>query len=381
MFSINKQPASTLIAQKVYKSGRQSCSKYGFDFNKLLKAATKPDANIEEYESLMRIELDTNFDRVNKELRKQGAITLEQVELNVNNIGNLLGAMYTFHNSRRFIYDTKCNHYLEFLNTDLPEAIDKFDFMDCFDDIEDIILDFGCVNGYFNLMARLCKTTYTVNSKRCSEAPAFNLTFLSLVGDRSVVIGQLSIVKNIFPNLLLDKDGTVMPCVTEGKCPRCVVFETELIEPDNYTVSKNYCYMTPKKISEHACTIDILQPYKVLKLMAYVWDMYKNRHTLERKNSKRQNSYKIHEVSTISREDNIIRPLHKYYKYEREHKPWQGGHHQSPVEHERRPHERRYFDENGNLKKVVKVKGSVVNKGGKKAIYKVERPDDKMDLF
>lgn len=381
MLSIHKRPTSVILSEIIHKTIRQSCLNYGFDYKKFYDIVMNPSSTAEEFENALNAELLQNLERVEKKLARKGLVSLKQFELNITNIGNLISAMYTFQKSKRFLYNTKCSKYLEFIIRDLPDEIAQYDFMDCFDDIDDIILDLGGTAGYFNLMIRLCRTTYSVSSKKGQDLPAFNLTYLSYIDGKSTVMGQTSIVKGIYPNLLMDNEATVMRCVMDGHCPRRVALDTELTGSDGVRVHKQFCYMTPKKIAEHACSIDILQPYKVLKIIAYVWDMYNHRHTLKRKNSKRGKSYKTHEVSTISREDNVIRPLHTYYRYEREHKPWQGGHHQSPVEHERRPHERRYFDKEGKLTKVVQVRGSTVNKGGKKAILKIDTPDNKMDLF
>ena len=122
-----------------------------------------------------------------------------------------------------------------------------------------------------------------------------------------------------------------------------------------------------KKVNEERCYAWLLNPYKVLKIICYVNDMYQNRHTLERKNSKRRAKCKQHEVSINNfYSSGEVVSLQNLYKYERENKPWQGGHHSSPIEHERKAHERVYRNADGSVRKVVQIGETTVNKGNKR---------------
>lgn len=120
-----------------------------------------------------------------------------------------------------------------------------------------------------------------------------------------------------------------------------------------------------------------------MSIIGYVIDMYQNIHTLERKNSVRRAKCKRHEVSinNFYNKGEVI-SLQNLYKYERENKPWQGGHHASPVEHVRHAHERVYRNKDGSVKKVVHVGETVVSKGNKRdQAIEVKQPNNKMDLF
>ena len=185
---------------------------------------------------------------------------------------------------------------------------------------------------------------------------------------------QFVVVKGIYPNLLVDNKSTVMPCVAGEKCNNKVRLDVLLREEENeMPMSMQYCYLTPKKMCRCDCLGGAYAPYSILNLVAYVNEMYRHRNTLTRKNSKRAGSYKKHEVSAVvqNSKEHVVR-IHDLVKYEQYDRTWKGGHHQSPVEHTRSAHERRIFNKDGTLKKVVMVKGSVVNKGKGKAIYEVK---------
>jgi len=165
-----------------------------------------------------------------------------------------------------------------------------------------------------------------------------------------------------------------MPCVAGEKCNNKVRLDVLLREEENeMPMSMQYCYLTPKKMNRCDCLGGAYAPYSILNLVAYVNEMYRHRNTLTRKNSKRAGSYKKHEVSAVVQgsKEHVVR-IHDLVKYEQYDRTWKGGHHQSPVEHTRSAHERRIFNKDGTLKKVVMVKGSVVNKGKGKAIYEVK---------
>ena len=106
---------------------------------------------------------------------------------------------------------------------------------------------------------------------------------------------------------------------------------------------------------------------------------------LVRKNSKRKGSYihtKVHIAHNSDKndyDDYNITPLNAYYDRERQNHEWKGGHHASPVEHERSATTRRIFNEDGTVKKVVPVKGSIVNKGntgGGTRLIHIKSPDN-----
>ncbi len=127
----------------------------------------------------------------------------------------------------------------------------------------------------------------------------------------------------------------------------------------------------------------MFNPYKVMSIIGYVIDMYRNRHTLERKNSVRRAKCKRHEVSinNFYNKGEVI-SLQNLYKYERENKPWQGGHHASPVEHVRHAHERVYRTRMALLKRLcMLVKQLLVKAIKRDQAIEVKQPNNKMDLF
>lgn len=77
---------------------------------------------------------------------------------------------------------------------------------------------------------------------------------------------------------------------------------------------------------------------------------------------------KVHEVNSKGLAESKLLTIKEYNSYERrERAAYKGGHHSSPVEHERSGYLRHY--KNG---KVVEIKPTTVNKGKSKAIYEVK---------
>lgn len=380
MLKGNKRPASMYIEELCMRSAREASYKYDIDYNRLYKIANKGTDSFDEFENVLNNELEDNAEQIIKSLRKQGANTPAALDKNMRNVAELFASIYTFRNCKRFIYDSGEATITDFLSKGLPGEIRQFDFMQYFDDIEDMIIDIKSRDGYSSFMIRLCRAVYKIDNNRGKDMESFNVTYLLNRDSRSVILNQFVVAKGVFPHLMIDYQSTGMQCASGNRCPRSVLI-TNTYKNDVVAEPRDLCFMTEKKMHEGVCLLCALRPYEILNIAAYVWDTYKHRHTLERKNSKRREHYKTHEVSMIEPEDRIVRSMHKQYRYEQEKKPWQGGHHQSPVEHERRSHERVYRNEDGSIKKIVQVKGSTINKGDKRAFYKVDKPGDKMDVF
>lgn len=374
MFKGSKRPTSMILEELCMRSAREASYKYGIDYERLYSIAKKGEEAFEEFEDALNQELDNNAEQLIKMLRKQGALTAVQLDRNIRNVSELFASIFTFRNCKRFIYDSKEANTAEFLLKGVPDSIKRNNFMDVFDEVDDMIIDIKTRDGYSSFMIRICRAIYTLENKKGSDLESFNVTYLLHKDSRSIILNQFIVAKNVFPNLMIDFHSTGMQCASGIRCSRSVLMDT-VYKNENISESRELCYMSEKKMNEGVCLLCSLKPYDILHIAAYVWDMYKNRHTLERRNSKRREHYKTHEVSMLEPEDRVIRPMHSYYKYEREKKPWQGGHHQSPVMHERRAHERVYLNEDGSVKKVVQVKGSVVNKDGKRAFHEVGRPN------
>lgn len=365
-------PPTQLCMPYFYKSIKNSCQKSRIDYDRLFQSAVR---NGDDYEQFI---IDVN-DEVNKNIAwilKVCSGGNHDAELELLNLNNGLDSIYSLMHNKQFVYKCNSNSTMEFLLNGMHEQDDAgYDFMQFFDDFEDSFYNFRLNNGYAGIYVHAIKTRYTFSSHKGDNLPAIAFSILTLKDNKlPCVLCQFVVVKGIYPNLLVDNKSTIMPCVAGEKCNNKVRLDVLLREEENeMPMSMQYCYLTPKKMCRCDCLGGAYAPYSILNLVAYVNEMYRHRNTLTRKNSKRAGSYKKHEVSAVVQgsKEHVVR-IHDLVKYEQYDRTWKGGHHQSPVEHTRSAHERRIFNKDGTLKKVVMVKGSVVNKGKGKAIYEVK---------
>lgn len=365
-------PPTQLCMPYFYKSIKSSCQKSRIDYDRLFQSAVR---NGDDYEQFI---IDVN-DEVNKNIAwilKVRSGGNHDAQLELLNLNNGLDSIYSLMHNKQFVYKCNSNSTMEFLLYGMHEQDEAgYDFMQFFDDFEDSFYNFRLNNGYAGIYVHAIKTRYTFSSHKGDNLPAIAFSILTLKDNKlPCVLCQFVVVKGIYPNLLVDNKSTVMPCVAGEKCNNKVRLDVLLREEENeMPMSMQYCYLTPKKMNRCDCLGGAYAPYSILNLVAYVNEMYRHRNTLTRKNSKRAGSYKKHEVSAVvqNSKEHVVR-IHDLVKYEQYDRTWKGGHHQSPVEHTRAAHERRIFNKDGTLKKVVMVKGSVVNKGKGKAIYEVK---------
>lgn len=365
-------PPTQLCMPYFYKSIKSSCQKSRIDYDRLFQSAVR---NGDDYEQFI---IDVN-DEVNKNIAwilKVCSGGNHDAQLELLNLNNGLDSIYSLMHNKQFVYKCNSNSTMEFLLYGMHEQDEAgYDFMQFFDDFEDSFYNFRLNNGYAGIYVHAIKTRYTFSSHKGDNLPAIAFSILTLKDNKlPCVLCQFVVVKGIYPNLLVDNKSTVMPCVAGEKCNNKVRLDVLLREEENeMPMSMQYCYLTPKKMNRCDCLGGAYAPYSILNLVAYVNEMYRHRNTLTRKNSKRAGSYKKHEVSAVvqNSKEHVVR-IHDLVKYEQYDRTWKGGHHQSPVEHARSAHERRIFNKDGTLKKVVMVKGSVVNKGKGKAIYEVK---------
>lgn len=370
-------PMSLKCTQSFFSEIKNICAKYGFNYNRLLKSAETNRFNYNQFVNDVKEEFDEKYTQILRVLHKNNIHSIENIQENFLNLSNSLDAIYTFRNIPRIIYSSEESSSLAFINLPTNDTNNlSSDFMDYFDSMDDFILDIKTKAGYCNFMIRFVKCAYTISCNKGTNLPVMSVAILSIAEGHIITIGQFLVVKDIYPNLLLHPTATQMPCQWKGPCKRRVKLSVT-IDDGTDASDTEFCYMTKKKIDEYACSISLFNPYVLLNVAAYAWDTYIHRNSLVRKNSKRKNSYKQHEVSTMvhdsSGKTHII-PVHTYYQYEREHKEWQGGHHNSPVPHDRKAHKRILRNKDGSIRKIVDVNASRVN-GNKEnnAYYEVKK--------
>jgi len=380
------EPSSILCERYLYKHNAPECSLVGIDIYKFRKLAQELSDNPDAYISIINKTIIEKKDDICKYIlsKNKGKSPAALSKLTQNHmalIANTLDAVYTFSNCKRFVYQINMDSPVNLMGN-IPDTIsNKYDIFSEYSNIEDMIIDFKLNNGqYSNICVRILTSKNEIyNNKNWERQTALNLTYLSYHDNAEYLLSQITVPEKKCNNgLLINSCGTDIEC---QQCKRCV--KSNLIitsQVEGRTCDFSGCYMTKKKLAEGACIASLLEPYKVLSLAAYIQDMYSHRHTIERKNSIRKATYSNNPVSTIinhaAEKDgnatyNVI-DLQKLYKYEQEHKEWQGGHHKSPVEHERRATTRRIWNKDGSLKKIVSVKGCKVNKGKGKGIYLIK---------
>lgn len=366
-----KEPASVILANEFFKYVRNKYPEYGLDYDRLIKCAKQQD--YQEFCRVANDEVDKNISNIYKIFEKIHHNDKQMLVADTENVCNSIDAIYSYINYPKFVYRSDSETLIELLLSDAnTDNLQSYDFLDYFEKIDDMIVNFQLKSGYANFMMRICKPDYLVDCKKGNNLTPLVVVFLFNDNGKSRIVGQMTIAKELYPSVFLDPTCTIYNC-NPTSCKRCV--ESSLVSHnDSYKLEKTFCYMTKKKLDEGACIMGSFNIHKLLNISAYVWDSYTHRHSLVRKNSKRKSTYEKHQVSIVSNDDYSVLPLHNYYKYEREHKDWQGGHHQSPVKHERRSHERRIYNKDGTLKKVVTVRQCTVNPDGRQGIYKINEP-------
>ncbi len=301
------------------------------------------------------------------------------VSLAKETVFNIFDEYYTNSRLKLFTYCYKEHNWHD------TEHIDKHDIMDIFDEMEDMAIDIKDLSSgrFLPFRIQVTKAAYLYNGNRGTDLPVINVALTAVRPDgTSMGLCEYAIVKGVYPSLYVFSSRPKALC--PNGCSVCI--NTEISLTDTGTgISKpvDAMYISSKKVTDGRCCISQIHPHEICKIIAYIWDSYTHRKTVTRKNSPRKSAYADSPVDVTEREYTgkkggiayVDVPLHSYYYYEREKKGWQGGHHESPVEHVRKAHRRVYRNSDGSIKKVVDIGSMVVNKGGKKAVYTVKEPD------
>lgn len=350
------------------------CQKVRVDFDLLYKISLQGDYPL--FMESVQNELDKNFKNIEKYAHgfagKYGnGVVFKSDEYAVQQFYHIftsdLDAIYSFNNSKHFVYTSPTFSVLDMLEE--TSELGDYDYSEWFDKIPDMFLSLKLKNTYSRFYVKLCNVEEKYVCQNGKESQMQNISVLYFNGKSTRIALSFIVLKERFPIILIRPHGTALPCCnTNGNYDNCITkANLEYVHTSNNQIIVDGCRCTEKKVNEERCYAWLLNPYKVLKIICYVNDMYQNRHTLERKNSKRRAKCKQHEVSINNfYSSGEVVSLQNLYKYERENKPWQGGHHSSPIEHERKAHERVYRNADGSVRKVVQIGETTVNKGNKR---------------
>ena len=289
--------------------------------------------------------------------------TMSTAMEDTNRFTAILDNMWALHNGNIFVMDIE--EALRLPNIDSLENVDLDSISDCY--INFVTHDTSRKKNYLQFYLSLLKDNEQISTQAHKNMDSYALTF-GLAGNSGMSY-QVRFTKELFPRFMKISDFK--------DCKGC-----------KNTTSLKYEFMVQGHMQEmKACLIGkqqreicssfnyILNPQVAINIMAYAAEMYQNRHTLIRKNSRSIKDYEnkphmdvICKRSTDNKDAEI--PLLQYVKGEgTEYIPRPGTkhmHHESPREHLRREHTRQL-----KSGKVIVVKESTVNKGKSKTIYKI----------
>ena len=353
-----KVRACRLIQHNCYEEIRKAFDKYKLNFNDFQKKLSKcvTEANYDEYELYIR---DTILSLIDKNIAPD---KIEQLSLNLDNY-------YVQIMSRYFIVGTNDSYAICNMNHEIDFNI--------LDTTGDFFIEFQSESdkGYEPTVIKVCKSNYTLTTKKFSDMYCWNCSVLFYDEKTGSTLCKhtFSFNQELCCKYLVDLNKISVPFCCIG-CSSCTKLVTTINQDGE--MDAEYCIVNNRKVENENCVYfdKAFSPQMILSLIAYVTSMYSDRKNLSRKNSKNAGTYKkhkIHVATEVTKSKDVILDLNKFYQYEREHKEWQGGHHNSPVEHVRREHNRIYRNEDGSIKKIVPIKATTVNKGGKKGVYHV----------
>lgn len=337
----------------------------------------------EDYGKFRGFLIDTLVD-----LRRKGNFDKEILGEDLDYFDNYYGILH----SKHFAMNIKD---IEKLVSDKPEDISDIT-EDDLQSICDMTIDIMIGDKFTPMTIKVLKTTYTlvINGE---NKDVYNVALLATEPKSSMNVGNIasfSFILDMYPRVYVSESSNVV------RCKGCKVANKR-----NYDMNWKpeaggeikagltdieYCMVGARRASDCPCNdtllfketvgtkIDIpLDSVTIMKIIAHVVRTYKHRGSIVRKNTKHKDLAKkavraISVASNDTKNEKLV-SLKEYVRYERREKyEWQGGHHSSPVEHERREHVRRYRDKEGNVIKEITVRGTTVNKGGEKGIYVVK---------
>lgn len=322
------------------------------------------------------------------EIMKKKNVNQDDLANDLDYFDNYYGILH----ARHFAMDIKD---VASLVSDTPDDLSDITDEDM-QDICDMTIDIIFSKNFAPMTIKVLKTTYTMFVNGV-DREVYNVALLSTEPNKGANIGNISsfsFMLDMYPRVYVGEGSNTVRCTgcsianrREYEMHSKVGSETSL---EQKTETLEYCMVGARKACSCACNDclifeesigtgkDIpLDSATIMKIIAHVVRTYKNRASVIRKNTKHKELAKKEVKAITLPKENIKKEkfvsLKDYVKYERrEKREWQGGHHSSPVEHERRAHIRRYRDKDGNIVKEIAVKGTTVNKGGDKGIYIVK---------
>lgn len=330
----------------------------------------------EEYRDIILDEIAKSKISENTIIKREpsGKISVEDSTAmqEIDRLFQFLDNYYSFKNSKNFLIELYRTSML--VNENKLADIENVDFDVC----GDFFVDFSVGKEYAPITLKFLKADYKIYIKALNkEYEAYNVTLLTNKDNIITNMWGGILIPEMYPRILIAKDDN-----TKCKdCNICNMKEYEIREMGS-SLKTEFC-LVGKKLAENCKLLQFkpddfspirLDIHAMIAVIAHICRVFPNRNTVDRKNSRIRKTYEkasIHVVRNNTKEDNIV-SLGLYAKQETyEKKEWKGGHHSSPVEHERRGHIRRYRDNDGNITREVKVRSTIINKGNSKVVYRV----------
>ena len=376
-FNIKLQPmrASKNVLQRSTRVIKNLCKEYDIEF-----------CDVKTY--LKKDYADYNNTILAKAM---ASVSIKVTESNTHEISSklsLLDNFYSFHNCKNFIINLNSLPAIyEFNNQGLEDVN--------FDACGDVLIDLEVKPGlYLPVALKVVKGNYQLTNSSGKHFTGYNVAAL-LIDQQSNEMQSLwnaTFCPTLYPRILVATEENIQHCRNcdygnikpftvidnfigqVGRCNYCLVGKNR-----HETCSvcgimpQNKCIWKDNELYSISINADL-----AINLYAYICKMYEKRGTVTRKNSLLRKHYEQAKIHTPSYQEELdsdhIISLDMYAKQEyQKRKEWKGGHHNSPVEHDRKGHLRHYRDKDGNIIKTVQVRPShVVGQNKNKVIYRVE---------
>lgn len=353
------QRTGKLIQQCNFRVLRNMADKYHFSYSEFIKCIqqaidTADYAIFETYMHQLVLKISIDY-----------SLSIEKS----NYLSSVFDNCYIMLASKQFLVD-----YKDLCVLHIPDPW-ELDF-NVLNTIEDFTIDLHDNGVYLPFMIKICKASYKVNTSRYKDLEFYNVSVLTYDQSRQSIgcLYTFSFCKELRNRIFVESDTDF----NINRCCNCSNYtKFSMIIDQGIVVPVEMCMVSKKKFETSRCSICdlVITPIEILNTVFHIVEMYANRKNILRKNGLYSKKYKKHKVHVVKQEtdatNETVLNLKQYYDYEQTKKPWQGGHHRSPVEHERREHVRIYRNSDGSVKKVVTVKATTVNKAGNKPVYKI----------
>lgn len=267
--------------------------------------------------------------------RAQLEPTKENALIILENVVNTASALYFYEDAVRFVVDTDCAYTNDVLSWIPEKFTEQYPVQDLFQYAEDVMVDFRLNNGeYSSFTVRLENLAdhiiiYNQTGKVIAETDNAKILSIYAVQDTNIFTNftQIVLIKDCLDQ---GKERVfVMQHTTDFNCQfgckpihRCVMVRSD----KRGSVPVEVCSLKRSKIEQDRCFCNLVEPFRVLSLCAYVLDCYSHRNSIGKQQGLRDSLYQDVPVSAHLKsyeKDEMengctMLPLHEYYELEKE---------------------------------------------------------------